>query len=53
MANYIDPVCKMTVTDEKETERHEHNGQTYYFCSGACKQMFVKNPEKYLKTNKK
>ena len=52
MVNYIDPVCKMTVTDDKETEKHEHNGQTYYFCSRACKRMFEKEPEKYLKTEK-
>lgn len=53
MTNSIDPVCKMTVTDEKETERYAYNGQTYYFCSNACKQMFVKDPENYQKTKKK
>lgn len=53
MEKQVDPVCKMTVTDDKETEKYEHKGQTYYFCSGACKQAFVKEPEKYLKTDKK
>ncbi|MCL4467718.1 MAG: YHS domain-containing protein [Deltaproteobacteria bacterium] len=52
MANYIDPVCKMTVTDDRETEKHEYKGKLYYFCSTACKRMFEKDLEKYLKTEK-
>jgi len=32
-----------------------YKGKTYYFCCPACKPMFLKNPEKYIKkstTNK-
>jgi len=44
----VDPVCKMTV-DEKTAEfKTEHEGETYYFCAGGCKNAFEETPEKYL-----
>ncbi len=52
MADYKDPVCKTTVTDECETQRHTYKGQTYYFCSAACRQMFVKDPVQYVRTER-
>lgn len=42
-----DPVCGMTVTYENAQARSEYNGQTYYFCSLECKEIFDKNTEKY------
>ena len=44
----IDPVCKMTVAPESSAGHTEHGGNTYYFCSPACKQKFDQAPESYL-----
>ena len=44
----IDPVCGMTVDPEKTAHRHNHQGQTFYFCSGGCRTKFAANPAKYL-----
>jgi len=43
-----DPICGMDVTYETAQARSEYNGQTYYFCSLACKEEFDLNPEKYV-----
>jgi uncharacterized membrane protein YraQ (UPF0718 family)/YHS domain-containing protein len=44
----IDPVCGMTVDAEKTQHRSVHEGKTYYFCSGGCKESFEKDPGKYV-----
>jgi xanthine dehydrogenase accessory factor len=43
-----DPVCGMTV--EVATARHkaEHDGRTYYFCCGGCRQRFLAAPERFV-----
>jgi YHS domain-containing protein len=43
-----DPVCGMTVDEEKATATSEYKGKTYYFCAPGCKASFDKDPEKYL-----
>ena len=43
-----DPVCMMTVGEEKAVEKAEYKGKTYYFCGKGCKDRFEKDPEKYL-----
>jgi uncharacterized membrane protein YraQ (UPF0718 family)/YHS domain-containing protein len=43
-----DPVCGMTVDPETATERAEHGGVTYYFCSAGCREAFEKDPDRYL-----
>jgi YHS domain-containing protein len=43
-----DPVCGMTIDENKAAGRSEYKGQTYYFCSVGCKVAFDKDPEKYL-----
>ena len=43
-----DPVCGMNVNPERAAASHEHEGQTYYFCSQACHDSFVADPGKYL-----
>lgn len=48
-----DPVCRMTISEEKAVEKTEYNGKTYYFCGKGCKERFEKNPEKYLWGEKK
>ena len=44
----VDPVCGMTVTKETAAATYSYKGQTYYFCSKACKDNFTKDPQKYL-----
>ena len=46
--NALDPVCGMTVDPKTTPHRHEHHGDTYYFCSGGCRTKFAADPEKYL-----
>lgn len=38
---YIDPICGMTVSPETAAAKHEHNGETFYFCDVGCKNKFV------------
>ncbi len=33
----------------EKTARTEVDGQTYYFCSDRCKEVFLKDPKKYVK----
>ncbi len=42
-----DPVCGMDVDEKKAAAQLGYNGQTYYFCTEACKRAFQKEPEKY------
>ncbi len=44
-----DPICGMEVDPKRPAANIEYRGQTYYFCSEACKEAFSKNPEKYPK----
>lgn len=43
-----DPVCKMTLDEEKAPFKYEYKGATYYFCGIGCMERFEKDPEKYL-----
>jgi Cu+-exporting ATPase len=42
-----DPVCGMKVTEDSK-HRHEHDGETYFFCSGRCREKFATDPDRYL-----
>ncbi len=44
----LDPVCKMEVNPASAEGQSEYQGQTFYFCSMACKQKFDAAPERYL-----
>ena len=46
----IDPICGMTVDPVKAAASSKQGGKTYYFCSEHCKEEFVKDPSKYIKT---
>ncbi len=48
MAKVIDPVCGMTVDEEKAAATADHHGKTFYFCSQGCSARFRANPERYL-----
>ncbi|HET7277894.1 MAG TPA: heavy metal translocating P-type ATPase [Dermatophilaceae bacterium] len=43
-----DPVCGMDVEPATSEHRLEHDGQTYYFCSGHCRARFEASPGTYL-----
>ena len=43
-----DPICGMTVDPNNAAGKHEHNGQTYYFCSQHCLTKFREDPDKFL-----
>jgi YHS domain-containing protein len=44
---HIDPVCRMTVSPRRARATVEREGQTYYFCSLACRDTFVLHGERY------
>ncbi len=44
----VDPVCGMQVTMRESTVRSEFRGQTYYFCTVACRKAFDVHPERYV-----
>jgi xanthine dehydrogenase accessory factor len=43
----IDPICGMTVDVAKARHTAEHDGRTWYFCCGGCRERFLANPEQY------
>jgi Cu+-exporting ATPase len=43
-----DHVCDMEVDERTAPARYEYQGDTYYFCSEACKKKFVADPESYV-----
>jgi YHS domain-containing protein len=42
-----DPVCKMTIDENKAAAKSDYSGKTYYFCAQICKTKFDKEPQKY------
>ncbi|MEK7294187.1 MAG: YHS domain-containing protein, partial [Nitrospirota bacterium] len=46
----IDPVCGMTVDEQKAPATAVHHGTTYYFCAPGCKRRFEADPDKILQT---
>ncbi len=42
-----DPVCGMSV-EIKKTIKAEYDGTSYYFCCTHCKEIFEKEPKKYV-----
>ncbi len=46
-----DPVCGMTIDAESAVGMSEYEGETYYFCSPACKEKFEANPAQFVSSN--
>jgi xanthine dehydrogenase accessory factor len=44
-----DPVCAMTVDIKDAAHTAIHEGQTYYFCCGGCREQFVADPARFLR----
>ena len=42
-----DPVCGMTV-ERQGSAHYRRNGQTFFFCSAACREEFAATPEHFL-----
>jgi P-type Cu+ transporter len=47
MAMVIDPVCGMRIDSDDAAATEEHEGQIYYFCSEACREVFASDPKSY------
>lgn len=47
-----DPVCGMTLSEEKAPFTSEYEGEVYRFCGEGCKERFDRNPERYLSGEK-
>ncbi len=47
-----DPVCKMTIDEDKALHKTDYKGTTYYFCAPGCKKAFDANPAKYVSEKK-
>ncbi|MEM0441378.1 MAG: YHS domain-containing protein [Candidatus Caldarchaeum sp.] len=45
----VDPVCNMKVDESKAKFTSVYGAKTIYFCSAHCKQVFDKDPAKYVK----
>jgi YHS domain-containing protein len=45
---FRDPVCGMLVTDSNAGGWRVYRGRTLYFCSSQHREMFEKDPEKYI-----
>ncbi|MGH7841094.1 MAG: heavy metal translocating P-type ATPase [Candidatus Binataceae bacterium] len=46
-----DPVCGMMVNPATAKWRHEHRGETYYFCSAGCMNKFIADPLQYTRAH--
>ncbi len=43
-----DPVCGIEVDEATAPASTEYKGQTYYFCSHNCKELFEEELEEFL-----
>ncbi len=43
-----DLVCEMNVSEATAKAATVYQGKTYYFCSALCKQLFDREPQKYI-----
>lgn len=42
-----DPVCLKQIDEQKTQEKAEYRGQTYFFDSQRCRQVFEQDPDQY------
>jgi Cu+-exporting ATPase len=45
----IDPVCGMKMDAAQPPFRWVYQGKEYHFCSEVCKQLFQREPTKFIK----
>jgi len=46
--SFRDPVCSMQISRLTAIEECLYQDKSYYFCSGACREAFEKEPGKYI-----
>lgn len=46
----IDPICGTQVEPGAAVEKHEYDGQIYFFCSFHCLERFQADPDRYVST---
>src|SRR5258708_5649804 len=44
-----DPVCGMDINPDSAAGKSGHAGETYFFCSGTCKQKFDRDPSMFTR----
>lgn len=44
----IDPVCGMRIAEASAAATTHTKERTYHFCSALCRQMFERDPGKYI-----
>ena len=44
----VDPVCGMTVDENRAAAKTTYAGQVYYFCSKDCQNIFEEDPGAYI-----
>lgn len=49
---FKDPVCGMEVSRVSAVATYDHQGKTYYFCSGGCRDAFEAEPGKYIRQHR-
>ncbi len=47
--SYKDPVCGMEVSYTTAVEEFPYQSKVYYFCSGAFRDAFEADPERYIR----
>jgi YHS domain-containing protein len=47
-SSIVDPVCWMDVATKSIATQSDYMGQTYYFCSIGCKEVFDSEPEAFV-----
>lgn len=50
--SHRDPVCDMLVSRLTAVAHADHGKKTYYFCTQECRDAFVADPDKYLRTHR-
>ncbi|WP_435344922.1 MaoC/PaaZ C-terminal domain-containing protein [Haloarchaeobius sp. HRN-SO-5] len=46
----VDPVCGMEIPTDAAEATAEYEGESYYFCSTDCEDLFASAPQKYVDT---
>lgn len=49
----IDPVCGMKVDASQPPFRWLYQSKEYHFCSDVCRQLFQREPDKYVRDEMK
>jgi YHS domain-containing protein len=48
--NFVDPVCRMKVARGGKVPSFVFQSETYHFCADSCRDAFMADPQKYLKS---